>query len=90
MVAEADGQASEAVELYAESARRWRAFGHPLELAHALAGRARCLKTIGNDAQAEPHAAEAVLLFRGLGVDERVLAATGWPPDGRAGVLITP
>jgi hypothetical protein len=90
MLAESDGDTEEANHLHAESARRWRSFGHRFELAHALAGRARCLRTIGNNAQAEPFATEATSLFRVLGVDEHVLSATGWPLDGSVSGIARP
>jgi len=89
MLAEVTGDTQTAAVLYDDAAGRWRAFGNPFELAHALAGRARCLRTIGSDAEAEPFATEAASLFRGLGVDEHVLATTGWPPNGRAGGVAT-
>jgi class 3 adenylate cyclase/tetratricopeptide (TPR) repeat protein len=79
MLAECDGDTSEAVHLYAESARRWRSFGYSLELAHALAGRARCLRAMDEHAEAEQCATEAASLFRGLGVEGHVLTATRWP-----------
>ena len=81
MLAEAEGDAWTSAALYDDAAQRWRSFGHPFELAHALAGRARCLRQLGNEGQAEPYATEAASLFRGLGVDEDV-SATGWPLDG--------
>jgi len=79
MLAERDKDAWTGVARYDEAVQRWRAFGHPFELAHALAGRARCLHQLGNEDEAEPLTTEAASLFRILGVDEAVLSATGWP-----------
>ena len=90
MLAEVAGDAEQAAAFYDDAVQRWRSFGNPFELAHALAGHARCLRAVDNRAKSEPYAAEAVSLFRGLGVDGHVLAATGWPLDGRAGDVATP
>ena len=84
MLAEVAGDTETAAALYDDAAQRWRSFGHPFELAHAFAGRARCLRLLGNPGAAESHATEAASLFRDLGVDEHVLSATGWPLDGSA------
>jgi hypothetical protein len=53
--------------LYGDVVERWRTFGNPYELAHALAGLGRCLDRAGKDEAAIP-AAEAAETFRRLGV----------------------
>ena len=85
MLAETGRDTTTAAALYDDAAQRWRLFGHPYELAHALAGHARCLHMLGNDGTAEAHATEAAALFRKLGVDNHVLAAIEWPVDHRVG-----
>ena len=42
LLAEADSDYASAAELYEDAAARWRTYGNPYELAHALAGGARC------------------------------------------------
>ena len=53
MLAEADGSHQAAADDYDAAAIRWRNFGNPLELAHALAGRARCLNALGQTDHAQ-------------------------------------
>jgi hypothetical protein len=65
-LAEAEGHASEAVELHAEAQRRWRDFGGVPGLAAALLGQGRCL--VGLDGSgARPPLSEAHELFTRLG-----------------------
>jgi hypothetical protein len=58
---------SQAAQLYAEAAQRWKQFGHLPEHAHALLGQGRCLVALAADAN-EPlqHARE---LFTSLGYE---------------------
>ncbi len=67
-VAEADHDYASAATLYQEAADRWRNFGHPFELAHALAGHSRCLARLGHAADAAIAAHEAASIFNKLGV----------------------
>jgi class 3 adenylate cyclase/tetratricopeptide (TPR) repeat protein len=61
-----------AAERYRDVAQRWRRFGDPYELAHALAGQARTLQLQGRDVEAKQLASESVSLFDRLGVCEAV------------------
>ena len=61
--AECDGRLAEAERLYDEASVRWRRFEWPYELAHALAGLARC-----SGDGAPQAAAEAAAIFLRLGV----------------------
>ena len=68
MLAEADGDHASAAELYEDAATRWRTYGNPYELAHALAGRARCLTLLKRADAAKAPADEAAAIFQRLGV----------------------
>jgi hypothetical protein len=63
ILAESSGSLAEAEQLYNEASDRWRTFGWTYELAHALAGVARC-----SGDGASPAGAQAEAIFRGLGV----------------------
>jgi class 3 adenylate cyclase/tetratricopeptide (TPR) repeat protein len=63
ILAESSGSLAEAERLYNQAADSWRTFGWPYELAHTLAGVARCSRD-----GASPAGAEAEAIFRGLGV----------------------
>src|SRR5439155_14023426 len=56
-LAEAGGRMEGALDLYAESAERWSAYGHVVENAHAPFGEGRCLVRLGfsPDAQVALH-----------------------------------
>jgi class 3 adenylate cyclase/tetratricopeptide (TPR) repeat protein len=84
MLAEAYGDAATAAARYDDVAQRWRRFGSPFELAHALAGQSRCLRTLGQHVRAEALEGEAASLFDSLGVDGDVLGATTGPLDRSA------
>jgi class 3 adenylate cyclase/tetratricopeptide (TPR) repeat protein len=66
-LAEADGDHEAAVRHYGDATTRWRSFGQPFELAHALAGGARCLTAVGRGDEAAALNAEARAIFAGLG-----------------------
>jgi hypothetical protein len=68
VLAEADSDHSAADTLYQDAANRWRAYDSPYEIAHALAGRSRCLATLGRIDAAETCAKEAEAIFARLGV----------------------
>jgi class 3 adenylate cyclase/tetratricopeptide (TPR) repeat protein len=68
LLAEAAGDIEAAEAAFEEAATGWAAFGIPLELGVALAGRARCLRALGRDAEAGPVAQAASATFEGLGV----------------------
>jgi hypothetical protein len=59
---------TKASECYADVVRRWRQFGDPYELAHALAGQARMFRQLGKEMEAEPLASESASLFDQLSV----------------------
>jgi class 3 adenylate cyclase len=73
LIAEADADFSTAAGLYEDAAARWRTFGNPYELAHALAGYARCLTTLNDPEGAKPLADEAAAIFQRLGVTDHAL-----------------
>jgi hypothetical protein len=83
VLAEADSDYASADRLYQDAAARWRTYGNPYELAHALAGRARCLAVLKRADAARAPADEAAAIFQRLGVrdalmlrPERVTGAT--------------
>jgi class 3 adenylate cyclase len=65
-LAEAEGRTPEAVELHAESQRRWRDFGEVPGLAAALLGEGRCLVALGRAGSDTP-LTEASKLYASLG-----------------------
>jgi len=77
VLAEASGERMDASRLFAEAVDRWRAFGNPYELAHALAGQARCAIGSSGFALADSAAAEATAMFSQLGVVERARLLPG-------------
>ena len=68
LLAEADGDYASADGLYQVAATRWRTYGNPYELAHALAGRGRCLTLLKRADAAKAPADEAAAIFQRLGV----------------------
>ena len=68
VLAEAGGDHRAAEALYHEAANGWRTYDNPYEIAHALAGRSRCLTALGRSETAEAPAAEAAAIFGRLGV----------------------
>jgi hypothetical protein len=66
-VAEARGELGPAVDLHAVAAAGWRAFGCPLEEAHALLGRARCLVALERSTEAVGSVRDARRIARRLG-----------------------
>ena len=73
VLAEAQGNAEEALDLYSGVAEAWAAFGVPLEEAFARLGAARCLLALDRANEASESADRARSLFAGLGC--RALAA---------------
>ena len=73
-LAEAAGEHTDAADLYAEAAERWRAFGNVPERAYALLGQGRCLAELGKP-EAEAPLREARELFASMGY-EPALAET--------------
>jgi class 3 adenylate cyclase len=73
VLAEADRDHAGATELYEDAAARWRTYGNPYELAHALAGRARCLTLLKRADAAKAPADEAAAIFQRLGVRDPVV-----------------
>jgi hypothetical protein len=71
MLAETVGDHITAAGHYQEATTGWRTYGHTLELAHALAGQARCLTALGHPDQAAPTATEAASILQSLGVRGR-------------------
>ncbi|MGZ8619460.1 MAG: hypothetical protein ACXWYE_06120 [Actinomycetota bacterium] len=67
LLEEAAGDVGSAEVAFAEAAAGWEAFGVPLEIGHALAGRARCLRALGRDGEAGPVAQAATAALAGLG-----------------------
>jgi class 3 adenylate cyclase len=65
-VAEAEGRASQALELHVEAQRRWRDFGGVPGLAASLVGEARCLAALDRPGSETP-LAEAHRLFQAMG-----------------------
>jgi tetratricopeptide (TPR) repeat protein len=65
-LSEAGGERAEAAALYADAAKKWRAFGDVPECAYALLGQGRCLRSLG-DASAVTPLLEARELFASLG-----------------------
>ncbi len=70
LLAEAAGDVGPAEVAFAEAAAGWEAFGVPLEVGHALAGRARCLRALGRDDDAGPIAEAATATLAGLGTGD--------------------
>ncbi len=68
---EADGELDAAADAYGEAARSWSAWGGIPEQAHALKGRARTLRALGQLDLAREPASVAADLFTALGVDAR-------------------
>jgi tetratricopeptide (TPR) repeat protein len=79
VLTEAEGRHSAADTLYEEAASRWRTYDNPYEVAHALAGRSRCLTALGRSGAAEVPANEAATIFGRLKVRDQPL-----PPDWRS------
>jgi len=65
-LAEANGQAPEALELYEDAARRWAEFGFVLERGQALLGTGRCLVRLGRATEARTPLEDARAVFLGL------------------------
>jgi class 3 adenylate cyclase/tetratricopeptide (TPR) repeat protein len=72
---EAAGDHAAAEPLYDDAAIRWRTYGNPYELAHALAGRARCLIALGRAETATAPREEAASIFGRLGVRDPLAPA---------------
>lgn len=66
-IAEARGDVEAAAKGHAEAAAGWRAFGCPIEEAHALLGAARCEAALGRTGEAAASIRRARDLGRGLG-----------------------
>jgi ATP/maltotriose-dependent transcriptional regulator MalT len=73
ILAEAEGNAAEAADLYANAAEQWKEFGFALERGQALLGAGRCLLAIGRAGEAIDRLSAARGLFGGL--DARPLVA---------------
>jgi class 3 adenylate cyclase len=66
VLAEADGDAATAAELYEEAVGRWRSFPHVLEHGRSLMGAARCLLALGRPNDAGERLRTARQVFAGL------------------------
>jgi class 3 adenylate cyclase/tetratricopeptide (TPR) repeat protein len=66
-LAEAHGDVSAAVDMYADAARRWQRFGVRPEEAFALLGQGRCLVRLGRASDAAPILGQARAIFERLG-----------------------
>jgi hypothetical protein len=95
LLAEQDGENTEAVALFTDAAGRWERFEVPWEQAQALLGQSRCLLSLGRPADAREPLRAARDIFASLGANpvltdtNRLLAeATGiaGPRAGRAAV----
>lgn len=75
MLAESRGDHREAVEHYQAAATRWRAYGHALELAQALAGTGRCLTGLDKPEQAHAEQSEAKSLSQSVGIPDQIISA---------------
>ena len=67
-LAEHRGDAEQAAKGYEELGRGWADHSMPFEQGHALAGLARCLRSLERDAVAKASGAEAARIFRELGI----------------------
>ena len=72
VVAEARGDDERAFEGYGAAAGAWARFGAPYEQALALAGRARCARSLGRRASAEDDASKARSLLEALGINPEI------------------
>jgi len=75
MLAESRGDYDEAVEHYRDAATNWRTYGHALELAHALAGAARCLAHLHQVEESNASISEAASIFTSLGISQPIARA---------------
>jgi predicted ATPase/class 3 adenylate cyclase len=73
LLSETGGDHARAAELHGDAAARWRTYGNPHELAHALAGRARCLMALTQADTAKAPADEATAIFQSLGVRKPIV-----------------
>jgi class 3 adenylate cyclase len=73
LLSETGGDHAQAADSYQEAAARWRTYGNPYELAHALAGGARCLMALAQADAAKAPADEATAIFQRLGVLEPIM-----------------
>ena len=73
-LAEAQGDVSAATELYADAATRWRAFGHRMELGHALLGHGRCSVRLDRANDANKALDEAREIFSAMKANALVAA----------------
>lgn len=80
MLAESEGSHALAIGHYQDATTRWRAYGHALELAHALAGEARCLTALGRASEAGAPRADAASILQRLGVNGRAVPSNPSPP----------
>ncbi len=89
-LAEAQGDVTRATELYADAASRWRAFGHRVELAHALLGLGRGLGGLDRASEANKALDEAREIFIAMKANaliaavDRVRARREAPPRASA------
>jgi hypothetical protein len=79
VLAEADCDHRAADAHYEDATNRWRAFDNPYEVAHALAGRSRCLASRGRIDEAEAYAREAEATFARLGVCDPLVPTRSSP-----------
>jgi class 3 adenylate cyclase len=73
LLAEADSDYASADGLYQVAAARWQTYGNPYELAHALAGRSRCLHSLKRADAARAPADQAAAIFQRLGVRDPLM-----------------
>ena len=72
LLSERRGPPDAAAAHFAHAVTRWREFHMPYEEAHALFGRARCLKALGRTGEAEEHLSAAREIFARLGAGPAV------------------
>jgi hypothetical protein len=75
VLAEAEGDHTEAARLYEGAAGRWRSFPAVLEHGRALMGVARCVLALGRASEATDRSREARQVFSGLGAAPLVAEA---------------
>ncbi|TMB74494.1 MAG: hypothetical protein E6J52_10665 [Chloroflexi bacterium] len=73
-LAEAQGDVSAATEVYADAATRWRAFGHRVELGHALFGHGRCSARLDRPNDANKALDEAREIFSAMKANALIAA----------------
>jgi tetratricopeptide (TPR) repeat protein len=75
VLAEAGHRLDEAAVLYGQAAAAWEGFGGAVELAHALLGAGRCLRSAGGAGEAVPFLERAREAFVALAAEPRIAEA---------------